>query len=238
MSNDKIGSCPFCKFKYMITDNILGVVVTCPSPECAKQFTAGAAEAASSPPADTKTSSAGLTKTPPAETTRKSPPADTTKKTPPAETAGSKLRQMKEDDFQTVHPDELIVHISRSPILKTFTISLTLHVVLIAVLSIGNFVMCVKYKNWSVTGAVADHAEALKEEKAAEKKAERAKAQDAQRAKREATQAETDAAEAAKTSSAEGPEREKSAIEKELEETSSERPTESSMSLDDADDGL
>ena len=36
----------------------------------------------------------------------------------------------------------------------------------------------------------------------------------------------------------EKPPPEKSAIEQELEETSSERPTESSMSLDDMDDGL
>jgi hypothetical protein len=134
-----------------------------------------------------------------------------------------------------VHPDELIVHLSRSPILKTFVISLCGHVALIALLSIGNFVMCAKYKTFSVTGAVAEHAEALKEEKALEKKAARAKSQAAQRAKREAAQAKTDAEKEPKK---DGDAAEKSAMEKELEETSSERPTESSMSLDDMDDGL
>jgi flagellar biosynthesis GTPase FlhF len=243
MSNDRIGACPFCKFEYVITDEILGIVVRCPNPECAKQFTAGAAEAASAPPPETSTPPAETpppeTKTPPAETPpeTKTPPAET--KTPPAETAGSKLRPMKEDDFQTVHPDELMVHISRSPILRTFTLSLCGHVALIVLLSIGNFVMCVKYKKWSVTGAVASHSKALKDEKDAEKKAERAKAQAEQRAKRDA-QAKIDAEKNPKkdADAAEKPAREKSAVEKELEETSSERPTESTMTLDDVDDGL
>jgi len=155
----------------------------------------------------------------------------------------TKLKPVAHDDFETVHPDELIAHLSQAPILKTAAISLGLHVALILLLSIGNFAMCVKYKNWSVTGAVADHAEALQEQKAAEKKAERAKAQAAQKAKREAAQAKRDAGNEPKTagSQAAGTEQatpEKSAIEKELEETSSERPTESSISLDDMDDGL
>jgi hypothetical protein len=218
MTNDKMGSCPFCKQEYVVTDEILGAEVTCPNPECAKTFTAAAAEAAS---------------TPPAETTR----------TPAAETAGSKLRPMKEDDFRTVHPDDLNDHISRSPILKTLGISLGLHVALILLLSIGNFAMCAKYKTFSVTGAVAAHAEALKEEKASEKKAARAKTQAAQKAKRDAAQAKSDAGKQTKRagSQAGGTDQaasEKSAIEREMEETSSERPTESSMSLDDMDDGL
>jgi len=255
MSNDRIGSCPFCKFEYVITDDISGVVVACPSPECGKEFTAGAAEAASSAPAETKkkTSSADTTKkkTSSADTTKKkTPPADTTKKTPlaetkrpPASTAGSKLRPMKEDDFQTVHPGDLIAHLSHAPILKTVAISLGLHVALIVLLSIGNFAMCAKYKTFSVTGAVAAHAEALKEEEASEKKAARAKAQAAQKAKREATQAKSDAGKEPKStgSQAAGAAQgapEMSAIERDLLETSSERPTESSMSLDDMDDGL
>ena len=210
MTNDKMGLCPFCKQEYVVTDEILGAEVTCPNPECAKTFTAAAAEAVS---------------------------------TPPAETEGSKLRRMKADDFHTVHPDELNDHISRSPILKTLGISLGLHVALILLLSIGNFAMCVKYKTFSVTGAVEDHAEALKEEKASEKKAARAKTQAAQKAKRDAAQAKSDAGKDPKRAGSpaggtEKPEREKSAIEKESEETSSERPTESSMSLDDMDDGL
>ena len=296
MSDDRIGSCPFCKFEYMITDDILGVVVTCPNSECAKEFTVGAAEAASSAPAETKstapaetkstapaetkstasadtkasssrktrTSSAGLRKTPPADTTKKTPPAETKKQTPPAETAkktppteaktssagltktppaettGSKLRKVKEDDFKTVHPDDLTLEISRSPMLKTLGISLALHVALIALLSIGNFMMCLKYKTFSVTGAVADHTQALQDEKAAEKKAERTKTLAAQKAKRDAAQVKSDAERGPETAddAAEKPAREKSAIEKELTETSSERPTESSMSLDDMDDGL
>ncbi len=153
---------------------------------------------------------------------------------PVAEPSGLKLRQLKADDFQTVHPDTLIAHISRSPILKTFAIAVSLHVVLIAVLSIGNVVMCVKYKTFSVTGAVAEHAAVLQEQKVAEKKAERAKAQAAQKAKRDA-QAETDPEKDTKQAGSEtAPEM--SAIEKELTETSSERPTESSLSLDDMDD--
>jgi hypothetical protein len=219
MSNDRIGTCPFCKFEYVVTDDIRGAVVACPSPECGKEFTAGAAEAASSAPAETNVTS-------PVETT----------KTPPGATGGAKLRPMKEDDFHTVHPDELNAHISRSPILKTLAISLGLHVALILLLSIGNFAMCVKYKTFSVTGAVADHAEALKEEKASEQKAARAKAQAAQKAKREA--ATPKPAAGTETTSTERPETEKSAMERELLETSSERPTESSMSLDDMDDGL
>jgi len=235
MSNDRIGSCPFCKFEYVITDDILGVVVACPSPECEKEFTAGAAEAASSAPAETKK------KTPPADTTKQTPLAET--KRPPASTAGSKLRPMKEDDFQTVHPGDLIAHLSHAPILKTVAISLGLHVALIVLLSIGNFAMCAKYKTFSVTGAVAAHAEALKEEEASEKKAARAKAQAAQKAKREATQAKSDAGKEPKStgSQAAGAAQgapEMSAIERDLLETSSERPTESSMSLDDMDDGL
>jgi hypothetical protein len=148
----------------------------------------------------------------------------------------TKLKPVAHDNFETVHPDELIAHLSQAPILKTAAISLGLHVAMIVLLSIGNFAMCVKYKTFSVTGAVAEHAEALKEGKAAEKKAARAKTQAARKAKREA--ATTKPAAGAKTASTEEPGTEKSAIERELEETSSERPTESSMSLDDMDDGL
>jgi hypothetical protein len=148
------------------------------------------------------------------------------------------------DDFETVHPDELIAHLSQAPILKIGVISLGLHVAMIAILSIGNFAMCAKYKTFSVTGAVAEHAAALQEQKAAAKKAERSKTLAEQKAKRAAAKGETGTAETtkqpagAKTASTETPETEKSAIEKELEETSFERPTESSMSLDDMDGGL
>jgi hypothetical protein len=155
----------------------------------------------------------------------------------------TKLKPVAHDDFETVHPDELIAHLSKAPILRIGVISLGLHVALIVLLSIGNFAMCVKYKTFSVTGAVADHAEALKEEKASEKKAARAKAQAAQKAKREATQAKMDAEKAptragSQTDGTAQAKPELSAMEKELAETSSERPTESSMSLDDMDDGL
>ena len=209
MTNDKMGSCPFCKQEYVVTDEILGAMVTCPNPECEKTFTATVAEEPSASPSGT---------------------------------SGSKLRRMKEDDFQAVHPDTLMAHIARSPILKTFAISLVFHLALIVLLSIGNFAMCVKYKTFSVTGAVTKHAEALKAETASEKKAERAKTQAAQKSKR-AAQAKSDAGQGPKRagSQASGTEQataEKSAIEKTLEETSSERPTESSISLDDMDDGL
>ena len=152
----------------------------------------------------------------------------------------TKLKPVAHDDFETVHPDELIAHLSQAPILKIGVISLGLHVAMIVLLSIGNFAMCAKYKTFSVTGAVAKHAAVLKEEKAAEKKAARAKAQAAQKAKRESTQAKSDAGNEPKRAgdAAEKPAKEKSAIEKELEETSSERPTESGVSLDDMDDGL
>ena len=152
----------------------------------------------------------------------------------------TKLKPVAHDDFETVHPDELIAHLSQAPILKTAAISLGLHVAMIVLLSIGNFAMCAKYKTFSVTGAVAAHAAALKEQKASEKKAERAKALAAQKAKREATQAKRDAGNEPKRAgdAAEKPAKEKSAIERELEETSFERPTESSMSLDDMEDGL
>ena len=155
----------------------------------------------------------------------------------------TKLKPVAHDDFETVHPDELIAHLSQAPILKTAAISLGLHVALIVLLSIGNFAMCAKYKTFSVTGAVEEHAAALKEEEASEKKAARAKAQAAQKAKREAAQAKRGAGNEPKragsqAAATEQATPEKSAIEKELEETSSERPTESSMTLDDIDDGL
>ncbi len=147
---------------------------------------------------------------------------------------GKKLKPVAHDDFETEHPDALIAHLSHSPVLKAFTITLCAHVVLILLLSIGNIMMCIKYKTWSVTGAVAEHAEALKEEQAAENKAARAKAQAAKKTKGDSAEAAKNPAEA-KTSSAES-KSEKSAIEKELEETSSERPTESDLTLDDIDD--
>ncbi|MDP6631436.1 MAG: hypothetical protein QGH29_10750, partial [Kiritimatiellia bacterium] len=151
----------------------------------------------------------------------------------------TKLRPVAHDDFETVHPDELIAHLSQAPILKIGVISLGLHVAMIVLLSIGNFAMCAKYKTFSVTGAVAEHAAALQDQKAAAKKAERSKTLAEQKAKRDA-QAKIDAEKEPKkdADAAEKPAREKSAIEKELEETSSERPTESSMTLDDMDDGL
>ena len=227
MTNDKVGFCPFCKQEYVVTDEILGARVTCPNPECEKTF-AAAAEEPSTPAVDIEEPS-------PRE-------KDAAPSAPPSDTSGSKLRKMKADGFKVVHPDTLIAHISQSPILKTFAIAVAIHVVLIAVLSIGNVVMCLKYKTFSVTGAVAEHAAMLQEQKVAEKKAERAKTQAAQKSKRDA-QAGSDAGKEPRSvgSQADGTEQatpEKSAIEQELEETSSERPTESSMSLDDMDDGL
>ena len=200
--------CPFCDQKYRLDEDAVGGTLACQNPACGREFTVEASNLESQPAAGSLTA--------------------------------TKLKPVARDDFETVHPDELIVHISRSPILKTLAISLGLHIALIAILSIGNFVMCVKYKTFSVTGAVADHAEALKEEEASEKKAARAKAQAARKAKRDAAQAKSDAGKEPKRAgdAAEKPAKEKSAIEKELAETSSERPTESSMSLDDVDDGL
>ena len=154
----------------------------------------------------------------------------------------TKLRPVAHDDFETVHPDELIAHLSQAPILKIGAISLGLHVAMIVLLSIGNFAMCAKYKTFSVTGAVAKHAVALQEQKAAGKKAERAKVQAEQKAKRAAKvkpgAAETTKQPAGVAGGAEKAGTEKSALETELEETSSERPTESGVSLDDMDDGL
>ena len=155
----------------------------------------------------------------------------------------TKLKPVAHDDFETVHPDALMAHLSQAPILKTAAISLGLHVALIVLLSIGNFAMCAKYKTFSVTGAVAEHAAALQEQKAAEKKVERAKVQAEQKAKREAAQAKSGAGNEPKRADnqAAGTEQaaaEKSAMERELEEISSERPTESSMTLDDMDEGL
>jgi hypothetical protein len=148
-----------------------------------------------------------------------------------------KLRPVAHDDFETVHPDELIAHLSQAPILKIGAISLGLHVAMIVLLSIGNFAMCAKYKTFSVTGAVAKHAVALQEQKAAEKKAERAKVQAEQKAKR-AAKVKPEAAQTTKQPAGVAGGAEKSEVETELEETSSDRPTESSMSLDDMDDGL
>ena len=149
----------------------------------------------------------------------------------------TKLRPVAHDDFETVHPDELIAHLSQAPILKIGAISLGLHVAMIVLLSIGNVAMCAKYKTFSVTGAVEEHAAALQEQKAAEKKAERAKVQAEQKAKR-AAKVKPEAAETTTQPAGVAGGAEKSAVEKELEATSSERPTESSMSLDDMDDGL
>ena len=225
MTNDKVGFCPFCKQEYVVTDEILGASVTCPNPECEKTFAAAAAEEPSTPAADIE-----------------EPSPREKDAAPPADTSGLKLRKMKADDFKVVHPDTLIAHISQSPILKTFAIAVAIHVVLIAVLSIGNVVMCLKYKTFSVTGAVAEHAAMLQEQKVAEKKAERAKAQAGQKSKRDAQAKRDPEKEPTRVGSqAAGTERaapETSAIEKELSETSSERPTESSLSLDDMDDGL
>ena len=63
----------------------------------------------------------------------------------------TKLKPVAPDGFETVHPDELIAHLSQAPILKTAAISLVLHVAMIALLSIGNFAMCAKYKTFSVS---------------------------------------------------------------------------------------
>jgi hypothetical protein len=149
----------------------------------------------------------------------------------------TKLTPVARDDFETVHPDELIAHISRAPILKTGMISLGMHVAIIALLSIGNFALCAKYKTLDVKGAAAKHAVVLQEQKKAEKKAEREKRQAGQKATRDA-KAKTKTAETTKKSAGAPDGAEKSAVEKTLEEVSTERPTESSLSLDDADDEL
>ena len=149
----------------------------------------------------------------------------------------TKLKPVAHDDFETVHPDELIAHLSQAPILKIGMISLCLHIALIALLSIGNFAMCVKYETFSVTGAVAKHAKALQDEKAAEKKAARAKTQAEQRAKR-AAEVKPETTDTAKQPTGVARGTEKSEVERELEKTSFERPTDSGVGLDDMDDGL
>jgi hypothetical protein len=115
-------------------------------------------------------------------------------------------------------------------------------VAMIVLLSIGNFAMCAKYKTFSVTGAVAKHAEALQEQKTDAKKAERAKVQAERKAKRAGAKGKAESVSTTKQAGVAGGAAkagtEKSAVERESEATSSERPTESSMSLDDMDDGL
>jgi len=141
-------------------------------------------------------------------------------------------------------PAELIQPLERSQITKTVIISLALHAVAIVVFSIGNIVLCAKHG--TVNPITAQEQEDLlrKEEEDARKKAKRA----AMRAKQEAERkehkakekpAKKDAAEK-KTAEPEGKTEgePKSEVERNLSETSKERPKSSSMSLDELDDGM
>jgi len=129
----------------------------------------------------------------------------------------------------SANPAELMSHITSLGFTRTLVISIIAHVILVGVTSVAFVQLCLAY------GTTDPRAEVRRVEK--EKEDEKREA--ARTAEREKLKAEAEAREAAKAkeeataaAAAKEPEREKTPVEKRVEETSDERPTTSTMSLD------
>ena len=147
-------------------------------------------------------------------------------------------------DHNHVQPAELIQPLERSPITKTVIMSLALHALAIVVFSVGNIVLCAKHGTLNPITAQEREDRLKKEEEDARKKAKRDALRAEQEAARKTRKAEEKPAKKTtpekKPAEAEGKteEQPKSEVERTVSETSGERPKDSSMSLDELDDGL
>lgn len=135
------------------------------------------------------------------------------------------------DEMKITHPDTIMAKVQGGSITKTVLLSTVVHVVLLTIFSIGYIRNAVHYKTLFPQGAIEEEA---KEKRLAEKKAA------AELKQKEKEKKEAEAAIAAKQLKAQtkpqvqNNEPGKSKIEKELNETSDERPKASSLdSIDD-----
>ena len=133
------------------------------------------------------------------------------------------------------HPEELMKGISDTTLVKKIMLSLGLHVLLLGVTSIGFIGLCAKYGTFDPRTKQEDlrkkaaAAEEAKAEAAAQKSEEKKKGTKAKPGKTEPG--------ASKSPASQGPAKPtKSKIEREIEETSKERPAHSDMSFDDVDE--
>jgi uncharacterized membrane protein len=144
-----------------------------------------------------------------------------------------------------VDPESLIADLSKPQMFRMITYAFAIHIAIILVTSIGFISMCVKYHSMRPRQVVK-----TLEKEAAEKKMKEDAAKASVDAMKSAKAADEDArknakasppanaaatqppAGAAETSSEKPAEKKKSKIEQEIEKTSSERPTKSSVGLD------
>jgi len=128
-------------------------------------------------------------------------------------------------DAETVDPDELMKDVAGLSVVKTSLISVIFHVAVIGLTSIGFVMLCAEYDTWHPRAAMKEEAR-LKEEK---QKQQDREMRETQRARdREKIKKQGKALKGAAT-------RGQSPIEKAITETSTSRPTHSSMKLDDLD---
>ncbi|MFT5128468.1 MAG: hypothetical protein ACI8W8_002079 [Rhodothermales bacterium] len=137
-----------------------------------------------------------------------------------------KLRRIDfDDDFTVAHPDEILTKARSRPMSMTLVLSVVFHVILLGLLSIGYIRDAAHYETIYPKAAKA---EAVKQQRIEEKKAKAA--EDAKKQSEAAAKAQAARPNATKTG------KPVSKIEKELQETSNERPV--SSDLDSIDDDL
>ncbi|MFC1600894.1 hypothetical protein ACFL34_00920 [Candidatus Sumerlaeota bacterium] len=252
MADKIVSACPHCGRKYRVDPDHLGKQVPCQGPECGREFELQPADEAASveatpEPTPEPEPEAAPEEHPEPEPELETEPEPAIDETPeeqsepepdlaPGHDAPLKLRRVVHDDFETVHPDTLIADIAQTPVLKAAWISLGLHLAVIILLSVGNIALCVKHRTPSLYTAFARKADEEKAVAEAKKKAEREKRRAEKDAGFQAEAKAKRAAEAAAEQQDSTPARPESKIEKELRETSSQRPTTSSVSLDNIED--
>lgn len=74
--------------------------------------------------------------------------------------------RVEDDGFRAAQPDSLMESVSRSDLKRTFTISVVGHLVLIFLLSLGNFGLCIKYRTPNLRTAFERRDEAAREAQA------------------------------------------------------------------------
>jgi len=137
------------------------------------------------------------------------------------------LKRVKDDDFVAVEPDSLMAAVSQTKLRHTLVLSLIGHLVVVLLLSLGNFGLCIKYRTVSLKSAMEQRDIAAKEMATAQQAEEAAARRAELKAKADAA-APTAGTTNAKTNAAQPK------VLQDINEVSDERPTESSLdSIDD-----
>ena len=141
------------------------------------------------------------------------------------------LKKVKHDPIEDLSADKLMANVRKSAMTKGLILSFIFHLIFIGLLSIGFIKLCVEYKDLNPRKIIKENEE-KKAEADKQKKREETKLAAIEKAKQEAKGGKTDKASDNKKPGKDG--KPLSKVEKDVTETSDDRPVKSAMdSLDD-----